>query len=212
MLVTLLLCNAGAMETLPIFLDKMLTPVEAVIISVSLVLIFGEIIPQALCTGPKQLAIAYWCCPIVYGLMWLTILVSWPIGWLLDKLLGEHKFQRYDNDQLKKLVMLHSIQALKKVEEHLPEGIDGLTAEQAKMVEGAITFQAVPCEEVMTKIGKVTFTLTMETVLTAKALNDIRENGFSRIPICKDGNRNQIVAFLLTKSLVGIDTNNKTVQ
>lgn len=45
MLVTLLLCNAGAMETLPIFLDKMLTPVEAVIISVSLVLIFGEIIP-----------------------------------------------------------------------------------------------------------------------------------------------------------------------
>lgn len=87
-----------------------------------------------------------------------------------------------------------------------------MTAEQAKMVEGAITFQAVPCEEVMTKIGKVTFTLTMETVLTAKALNDIRENGFSRIPICKDGNRNQIVAFLLTKSLVGIDTNNKTVQ
>ncbi len=144
--------------------------------------------------------------------MWLTILISWPIGWLLDKLLGEHKFQRYDNDQLKKLVMLHSIQALKKVEEHLPDGIDGLTAEQAKMVEGAITFQAVPCEEVMTKIGKVTLTLTMETVLTAKALNDIRENGFSRIPICKDGNRNQIVAFLLTKSLVGIDTNNKTVQ
>jgi metal transporter CNNM len=109
MLVTLLLCNAAAMETLPIFLDKIVTPVEAVIISVSLVLIFGEIIPQALCTGPKQLSIAYWCCPIVYGLMWMTVLISRPIGWLLDKLLGEHKFMRYDNDQLKKLVMLHSI-------------------------------------------------------------------------------------------------------
>lgn len=53
MLVTLLLCNACAMETLPIFLDKMVTPVEAIVISVSLVLIMGEIIPQALCTGPK---------------------------------------------------------------------------------------------------------------------------------------------------------------
>lgn len=36
--------------------------------------------------------------------------------------------------------MLHSIQALKKVEAHIPEGIEGLTADQAKMIEGAITF------------------------------------------------------------------------
>jgi CBS domain containing-hemolysin-like protein len=53
MLVTLLLCNAGAMEALPIFLDKLVSPVEAVVFSVTLVLIFGEIIPQALCTGPR---------------------------------------------------------------------------------------------------------------------------------------------------------------
>lgn len=45
MLVTLLLCNAGAMETLPIFLDKMVPPVAAIIISVTLILIFGEVIP-----------------------------------------------------------------------------------------------------------------------------------------------------------------------
>jgi len=92
MLVTLLLCNAAAMETLPIFLDKLVTPVEAIALSVSLVLIFGEIIPQALCTGPNQLSIAYWCCPIVLGLMYLTGIVSYPIAFLLDKLLGEHKF------------------------------------------------------------------------------------------------------------------------
>jgi metal transporter CNNM len=92
MLVTLLLCNAAAMETLPIFLDKLVSPVEAVIFSVTLVLIFGEIIPQALCTGPKQLTIAYWCCPIVKFLMYATFLISLPIAWLLDKLLGDHKF------------------------------------------------------------------------------------------------------------------------
>lgn len=98
MLVTLLLCNAGAMEALPIFLDKLVSPVEAVIFSVTLVLIFGEIIPQALCTGPRQLTIAYYMCPVVLFLMWITIFVSWPIGWILDKLLGEHQIQRYDND------------------------------------------------------------------------------------------------------------------
>lgn len=45
MLVTLLLCNAGAMETMPIFLDRMVNPFLAIIISVTLILIFGEVIP-----------------------------------------------------------------------------------------------------------------------------------------------------------------------
>lgn len=52
MLVTLLLCNACAMETLPIFLDRMVSPFAAIFISVSLILIFGEVVPQAICTGP----------------------------------------------------------------------------------------------------------------------------------------------------------------
>jgi metal transporter CNNM len=41
------------METLPIFLDRIFSPWVAVLISVTLILMFGEIIPQALCTGPK---------------------------------------------------------------------------------------------------------------------------------------------------------------
>ena len=98
MLVTLLLCNAGAMETLPIFLDRMVNPVAAIIISVSLILIFGEVIPQAICTGPNQLQIAYWMCPMVLMLMWITSPVSWPIAKFLDIWLGEHRFRRFDNN------------------------------------------------------------------------------------------------------------------
>jgi metal transporter CNNM len=41
------------METLPIFLDKMLTTFEAIIVSVTAILILGEVIPQAVCTGPN---------------------------------------------------------------------------------------------------------------------------------------------------------------
>lgn len=88
MLVTLLLCNAAAMETLPIFLDRIFSPLVAVLISITLILMFGEIIPQALCTGPKQIQIAYRMCPIVSVLMWLTWIVSYPIAKFLDWLLG----------------------------------------------------------------------------------------------------------------------------
>ena len=49
-LVTLLLCNAGAMEALPLFLDRLADPVTAIAISVSAVLVFGEILPQAVCS------------------------------------------------------------------------------------------------------------------------------------------------------------------
>lgn len=45
LLVTLLLSNATAMEALPIFLDKLVPSFWAVLISVSMVLFFGEIIP-----------------------------------------------------------------------------------------------------------------------------------------------------------------------
>ena len=53
LLVTLLLCNAAAMEALPIFLDAIVPSVLAIVISVTAVLFFGEIIPQAVCTGPN---------------------------------------------------------------------------------------------------------------------------------------------------------------
>lgn len=55
MLVTLLLCNAMAVEALPLCLDRLVPSYIAIILSVTGVLAFGEIIPQSLCTGPNQI-------------------------------------------------------------------------------------------------------------------------------------------------------------
>ena len=46
---TLLLWNAVAMEALPIFLNHLVSPFYSILLSVTLVLLFGEIIPQAIC-------------------------------------------------------------------------------------------------------------------------------------------------------------------
>jgi hypothetical protein len=45
-------------QQLPLFLDAIVPPWLAIILSVSLVLFFGEIVPSALFTGPQQLRIA----------------------------------------------------------------------------------------------------------------------------------------------------------
>jgi metal transporter CNNM len=60
LLSTLLLSNALAMEALPIFLDKIVPAFAAILISTVSVLIFGEVIPQAYCTGSHQIPIAYY--------------------------------------------------------------------------------------------------------------------------------------------------------
>jgi ankyrin repeat/SOCS box protein 13/metal transporter CNNM len=59
LLVTLLLANAVAVEAMPIFLAKITTEVVAVIVSVIAVLVFGEVVPQAICTR-FGLAIGYY--------------------------------------------------------------------------------------------------------------------------------------------------------
>ena len=57
-LVTLLLCNAFACEAMPILLDKLVNDMMAIVISVTGLLFVGELIPQALYTGPNQMKIA----------------------------------------------------------------------------------------------------------------------------------------------------------
>ena len=94
LLVTLLLMNAAAMETLPLCLDKIFPEYLAIIISVTLVLFFGEVIPQAYCTGPDQVKIAAMVAPLTRGLMLGSSILTYPLGKLLDKILGEHHKSR----------------------------------------------------------------------------------------------------------------------
>jgi len=57
LLVTLVIANALCMEALPIYLDQIVPAAYAILISVIAVLFFGEVIPQAVCTGTYQISI-----------------------------------------------------------------------------------------------------------------------------------------------------------
>lgn len=121
LLVTLLICNAGAMEALPLCLNRIMSEFLAVILSVSLVLFFGEIIPQAVCTGPNQIKIAAILSPLTRLLMYVTLPISYPLGMLLDILLGKHTKSRFMNSDLKSLIELHTFSALGKLKRELKE-------------------------------------------------------------------------------------------
>ncbi|KAH8739494.1 CBS domain multi-pass transmembrane protein [Cryptosporidium ryanae] len=109
LLVTLLLTNSICMETLPLFLDKIIPSWLAVLLSVTAILIFGEILPQAICTGKHQLMIAGNCSSFVNILTFCLFFFSWPISKLLDYFIGNtNKVNNfYARAQLKALIALH---------------------------------------------------------------------------------------------------------
>lgn len=113
LLVSLLLWNAGANEALPIFMDELVPPFAAIILSITLVLFVGgrnrngmfqfilkiiniflssiEILPAALMTGSYQLWITYYLAPMVYVVMIVFWPLAFPIAWVLDHTLGEEE-------------------------------------------------------------------------------------------------------------------------
>jgi hypothetical protein len=75
------------LQALPIFLDKLVDPVTAVLLSVSVVLVIGEILPQAVCRS-YGLQVGSYSALFVRLLLFLAAPISWPIGKVLDWLLG----------------------------------------------------------------------------------------------------------------------------
>jgi len=108
LLVTLLLMNSLANEALPLFLDRIVPSWLAVILSVTLVLMFGEIIPSAIFTGSNQLKIAAACSPLVAFFKCLLTPIALPIARVLDRLLGEDHKGRYNFAELRAIVGIHA--------------------------------------------------------------------------------------------------------
>lgn len=90
LLVTLLLMNAAANEALPLFLEHLVPPLVSLLMSITLVLFFGEILPAAVLTGPNQIQMGGALVPLVRVVLWLLYPIAGPTAALLDWLLPDH--------------------------------------------------------------------------------------------------------------------------
>ncbi|XP_028762205.1 DUF21 domain-containing protein At4g14240-like [Neltuma alba] len=197
LLVTLLLCNACAMEALPIYLDKIFHPFLAVILSVTFVLAFGEVIPQAICSRFRLYVGANFV-GVVRILMIICYPIAYPIGKVLDAVLG-HNDALFRRSQLKALVSIHSQEAGKGGE---------LTHDETTIISGALDLTEKTAEEAMTPIES-TFSLDIDSKLDWEAIGKILAKGHSRVPVyC--GNPSNIIGLLLVKSLLTVRAETET--
>ncbi|KAL0476284.1 hypothetical protein AKO1_010896 [Acrasis kona] len=190
LLVTLLLWNAAAMESLPLFLDKMVPEYLAIIISITLVLVFGEVLPQA-AISRFGLAVGgnlFW---FVWILIFISAPISWPLGKLLDLILGDSHGIVYKRQELKELMDFHA--------EESKEG-GSLSADEVMVIKGALQLSEKTVENIMTPIDKV-FMVNADDVLEYDIIKKIYDHGHSRIPVYQ-GTRTNIIGLLITKRLI----------
>ncbi|RSH88705.1 hypothetical protein EHS25_002932 [Saitozyma podzolica] len=193
-LVVLLLGNVIVNESLPIFLDDVLGGgLAAVVVSTTMIVIFGEIIPQAICVR-YGLAIGGACAPLVYGLMILFAPIAFPIAMLLDYILGKDEGHTYKKAELKSFLQFHR------------EGEEPLRDDEASRVtigilNGVLSLNEKHVQEIMTPIADC-LTLPADKVLDHQAIDQILLSGFSRIPIHEPGQKDNFVGMLLVKRLI----------
>ncbi|KAK6945910.1 CNNM, transmembrane domain [Dillenia turbinata] len=192
LLCTLLISNAAAMEALPIFLDGLVTAWGAILISVTLILLFGEIIPQSVCSR-YGLAIGAAVVPFVRVLVWFCFPVAYPISKLLDFLLGEGHVALFRRAELKTLVNLHGNEAGKGGE---------LTHDETTIIAGALELTEKTASDAMTPISD-TFAVDINAKLDRDLMNLILEKGHSRVPVYFEQPTN-IIGLVLVKNLLTI--------
>ncbi|KAF5943233.1 hypothetical protein HYC85_020875 [Camellia sinensis] len=193
LLCTLLIGNSLAMESLPIFLNKLVPPWAAILISVTLILAFGEILPQAICTQ-YGLTVGATVAPLVRVLLWAFFPVAYPISKVLDWMLGKGHAILLRRAELKTFVNFHGNEAGK--------GGD-LTHDETTIIAGALELTEKTVKDAMTPITKA-FSLDLDATLTLDTLNAIMTMGHSRVPVYS-GNAKNIIGLVLVKNLLAVD-------
>ncbi|KAF9912077.1 hypothetical protein EC991_001023 [Linnemannia zychae] len=192
-LVTLLLGNVIVNETLPVVLDSELGGgVVAILISTLLIVIFGEIIPQAVCAR-YGLAIGAYCAKPMLIFMYIMSPIAYPIALLLDSWLGVHHGTTYRRTELKTLVSLHQV-----------NGIGELTDDEVTIIASVLDLKEKPVSMVMTPLEDV-FTLSEDAILDEELMEEIVSAGYSRIPIYRHDDPSNFIGMLLVKRLITYD-------
>ncbi|CAM9550249.1 unnamed protein product, partial [Scytosiphon promiscuus] len=204
LLVTLLLFNSLANEALPIFLGNLVPSWLAVILSVTLVLFFGEIFPSAVFTGKNQLAIAAAMSWFVYALMMVLGAVAWPIAWMLDRVLGIEGFKRYNRAEIAALVEVqHELS-------HEDADSPSLHVDEVSIVNGVLLTAQRSVSEAMITMDKV-FCLETEEKLSGNTMADIMAAGYSRVLVYQGNDTRNIRGYLQVKKLIVLNPDDERV-
>ncbi|XP_053275355.1 metal transporter CNNM2 isoform X3 [Pleuronectes platessa] len=195
LLCSLLLGNVLVNTTLTILLDDIAgSGLIAVVMSTIGIVIFGEIVPQAICSR-HGLAVGANTIFLTKFFMLLTFPASYPVSKLLDYLLGQEIGTVYNREKL--LEMLR-----------VTDPYNDLVKEELNIIQGALELRTKTVEDVMTPLRDC-FMIPGDATLDFNTMSEIMKSGYTRIPVF-EGERSNIVDQLFVKDLAFVDPDDST--
>ena len=106
MLCTILLGNVAVNSILSIIMADLTSGIAGMLITTAIVLVFGEVLPQAACSRYALLIGAHtmW---ILKLFVLLTIPITFPLSAIFDKLFGVEVNSNYNKNKMKQLFKIY---------------------------------------------------------------------------------------------------------
>lgn len=194
----ILLANIATVAGTSLVLEERLGGWLAGAVSTLLIVIFGEVFPQAL-FAKSPLAWTSAFAPLLKASIAVTYIVSKPLQILLDILFPRHGSGLQSREELGLLVS-----------EHLGNKSSELDEDEIEIMRGALSLSEKRVRDIMTDI-RHTYWLTPDTLLDDAKIDEIKEKAYSRMPVFNK-TLTKCYGILLMKELVDVDFEGKKVH
>ncbi len=198
LLCTLLIGNVAVNAALSIFLGSIASGFTAGLIATTLIVIFGEILPQATFSR-YALKIGSKLAFIVKIFIFILLPITWPLARILDWILGEEMPTIYSKRELAKLIEDHENSRDSEIDE-----------DEERIIKGALSYSEKKVRDIMTPRVAM-FCLSANKKIDEKLLKTISNAGHSRIPVYEKSLDN-IIGILYVKDLINTNWKNKKVR
>jgi metal transporter CNNM len=190
-LAAILLTNVGAVSATSLVMERKFFGLLAGILTTLLIVILGEILPQAYFTR-NSLAFCARLVPLLRLMVFITYPVSKLLSLLLNRLFGTEKRRLESRHELGVMISEHGAGADSELDE-----------DEVEIIKGALQLSEKRVRDIMTPIDQ-TYWLTRDTILTDEIIDTLKNKGYSRVPILNN-QKTQCFGILLVKELVDID-------
>lgn len=192
-LAAILFTNVAVVSATSLLLEHHFNGWIAGLVTTLLMVIFGEVLPQAVFVK-RALYFSALFAPLIQLVSILTYPVSKPLALLLDRMLGPG--ERHHLHTRAELGLI--------INEHKMYDDDSeLDEDEVEIIQAALQLSNKTVKEIMRPIKNV-YWLTQDATLDEKTVDEIKSRGYSRVPVFDKGLA-QCYGVLLMKDMVDID-------
>ena len=190
-LASILLTNVAVVSATSLTLGEQFGGLIAGIASTLLIVIFGEILPQAIFMR-RALHITALLTPALKTMIFITYPISKPLQLLLDALFGTPQARMHSRRDIGLILT-----------EQASESGSELDEDEVEIMRGALTLSEKRVRDITTPVRHV-YWLTPDTIIDSVKIDEIKDENWSRIPIFNK-ELTEVSGVLLMKDLVDID-------